>query len=82
MAKKKIDVEVGVKPTVKVKHDEIGKTHPMPEKQDEGKSDVSGQAWIRRNMICWNCQGISSIWYDTDAYHIYTCCFCGAANQL
>jgi hypothetical protein len=80
MAKQKkketIEIEVGTKPKTTVKSDKIGKTHPMPEKG----GDVTGQAYVQRLMRCWNCGGISHIWYDTCAYHYYTCCYCGATS--
>ena len=81
MATAKIEVEVGKKPTGKEKGGKSTKTHPMPPKADE-KADVTGQSHYWRRMQCWNCGGISSVWYDTDAYHIYTCCFCNADNRF
>ncbi len=79
MAKQKIDVEIGVKPKTKVKPHEVTKTHPLPEKES---GEVTGQWYERRLMRCWNCSGLSWIWYDTESYHNYDCCFCGAVNTL
>ena len=78
MAKQKIEIEIGSKPKTKVKSADVAKTHPMPEK----KGDVTGQAWEYRAMCCWYCHGISYVWYDTDSYHNYECCYCGAVNRL
>lgn len=80
MSKETLEVEVGSKPTEQIEPKDIGETHQLPEK--ESGDEVGGRALVRRLMRCWNCGGVSWIWYDTCSYRAYRCCFCGATNVL
>lgn len=77
---KDIEVLVGKEATEQADPSKTTKSTPTPPKEES--SEVSGRAIVRRRMVCWNCDGVSSIWYDTDWYHTYICCYCGASNVL
>ena len=77
---KDIEVLVGKEATEPVDASKTGKSEAKAPKE-EG-TEVSGRAYVHRHMECWNCDGISWIWYDTARYHSYECCYCGAINVL
>lgn len=77
MATKTIDVLVGTQATGEADASKTGKS-AAGQPQDE----VGGRVWVTRLLECWNCHGVSYIEYDTDRYHSYTCCFCGANNVV
>jgi len=72
--KVKIGTKIEATELAKIKKEEIGSTHPAPEKMEE--SDVEGQAMYEKLVLCPHCYGSSWIWYDTVNYHYYTCCHC------
>ena len=78
MSKINIEVEQGAKPAEEPSAAEVAKTHPLPEKLS--CDEVGGRELLRRRMQCWNCEGVSWIWYSTSRYKYYDCCYCGAVN--
>ena len=44
--------------------------------------EASGRSTVTRVMECWNCHGLTYVEFDADAYHLYTCCHCQAANRF
>ncbi|MBV9491393.1 MAG: hypothetical protein JO069_16980 [Verrucomicrobia bacterium] len=77
MATKNIEVLAGEKPASQPEAGKIG--HSFVRQPEE---EVGGRYWVRRRMECYNCGGISWVDYDTNAYHSYVCCYCGAINTL
>jgi len=84
MEKKSIEVIIGRKPESAVDRDNLKTTAALPEPlgADEEEGEVEGRADVRTQMQCWRCGGISWIWYDTDRYNDFTCCYCYSVNTL
>jgi len=78
----KVKIGLKIKPVEldKIKKEEIGSTHPAPEKNEE--SDVEGQAYYEKLVICPHCYSVSWIWYDTLNYYIYTCWYCESDFEI
>ena len=78
---KEIEVLVGKESTEAVDASKKTKSSPTIPKEGTG-SEVQGRMHYWRRMVCWNCDEVSRVWYDTEAYHVYTCCWCGADNRF
>jgi hypothetical protein len=84
MEKKTIEVIVGKKKDGPVDQDKLKTTAALPEPVGVSEEDgeVEGRYEVRTQMQCWRCSGVSWIWYDTDYYTDFTCCYCYAVNTL
>jgi hypothetical protein len=74
METKKVEVVVGKKPTGPV---DKSKSHKTVQSRPAASEGTGGREYVHRLVECPWCNGWSWIWYDTDAYHSYTCCYCG-----
>jgi hypothetical protein len=74
METKKLEVMVGQKPTKEIPKDKIGKSHSDAQPKE---GEVGGRAIVTRWVECPNGH-VTWIYYDTVAYHAYTCAVCGA----
>jgi len=72
--KVKIGTKIEATELAKIKKEEIGSTHPAPEKMEE--ADVEGQERYERLVVCPHCRVGAWIWYDTINYHWYNCWNC------
>jgi len=79
MADMKVKAGVKIEPTelAKIKKDEIGQGHPVPQKMEQ--SDVEGQEWIRSSGLCPHCGAVNHFWEDTENWNYYNCWYCYGA---